>query len=82
MQFLNQYSFIFLSLFVLLVSSVAVYFWLPDPGGILLLVLLGVSLVAVGTALRFPAADSISSEALAAQLKKGVPVLFVVYSNF
>ncbi len=68
MQFLNQYSFIFLSLFVLLVSAVAVYFWLPNPGGILLLVLVGVSLIAVGIALRFPAADSIGSEALAAQL--------------
>lgn len=82
MQFINQYSYVVISVFVLLVSGVAVYFWLPDPGGILLVLLVGVSLFALGTALRFPAGDSISNEALAAQLERGVPVLIVVYSNY
>ena len=82
MQFINQYSYVVISVFFLLVSGAAVYFWLPDPGGILLVVLVGVIFVAVGAALRFPAGDSISDEALAAQLQRGVPTLIVVYSNY
>ncbi len=82
MQFVNQYSYVLLSLFVASVSAVAVYFWLPDPGGVLLLILLGVTLFAVGVALRYPAADTVDSEGLAAQLKRGVPVFIMVYSNF
>ena len=82
MQFVNQYSYVLLSLFVVAVSAVAVYRWLPDPGGVLLLILLGVTLFAVGVALRYPATDAIDGEGLAAQLKRGVPVIIMVYSNF
>ena len=82
MQFFNQYSYIAVSLFALLVSAGAAYLWLPLPGGLLVVVLVGVGVVAVGAGLRYREADVASGTGLDELIGNGRPALVAVFSNY
>lgn len=82
MQFLNQCSYILVTLFALLVSSIAVALWLPGLGGLLVVFLVAAGFVAAAAVLQYRDGDDFSSTPPDALIGKGLPVLLAVYSNF
>ena len=53
MQILNQYSLVFLSLFVLLGSIVAASLWFPGVVGLMVVLLVAVGFVVVGSVFQY-----------------------------
>ena len=82
MQILNQYSYLFLSLFVLLGSIVAASLWFPGFVGLMIVLIVGVGLVVVGSVFQYQDTDASSGTVPDALIGKGLPVLLAVYSNF
>ncbi len=82
MQFLNQYSYVFVSLFALLICAAIAFLWLPLPAGIAFVALVGGLLVTVAIRLRTRAsvlADAAGPDEL---IGAGRPVLVAVFSNY
>ena len=79
---INQYSYIVISVFALLVSAVAAYVWLPLPAGVALVAVVVVALVGLGTGLRFRHTQLADLAELDEVIGKGRPVMVVVYSNY
>ena len=82
LRFVNQYSYLLLVIFVLLLSAVAAYFWLPKPAGLALVTLLGVVFVAAASLLRYRETHLPDTAALDGLIGKGSPVLVVLFSHY
>ena len=78
----NRYSFIALVLGLLLASAAAAYYWLPLPGGWLLVPAVGISLASLHFVLRYQAGQRADEGDMAALVGKGRPALVLVYSNY
>lgn len=79
---INQYSYIVICVFALVVSAVAAYAWLPLPAGVALVAVVVVALVGLGTGLRFRHTQLADLAALDEVIGNGRPVMVVVYSNY
>lgn len=82
MRFVNQYSYLLFVLFVLPASAVAAYFWLPEPAGLALVTILGISLVAVASLQRHRETTLADTAALDGLIGKGSPVMVVLFSHY
>ena len=81
MQFLNQYSYVLISLALFLGSVSAAALWYPGTVGLMAVLLVLVGLLAVGLALRYQDDDT-GRTPPDALIGRGLPVLLAVYSNF
>ena len=82
MQFLNQYSFVLISILIHLGSIVAAAMWFPGTIGLLLVLLVLLGLAALGWVFQFRDADDFGSAVPESLIGKGLPVLLAIYSNF
>ncbi len=82
LRFVNQYSYLLLVIFVLPMSAVAAYFWLPRPAGLALVTLLGVVFVAATSLSRYRETHLPDTAALDGLIGKGSPVMVVLFSYY
>ncbi len=81
MQLANQYSYVFISAFVVTGTIIAAALWFPGTVGLLAILLLLSGLIAIGSVFRFDDDDA-SRTPPDALIGRGLPVLLAVYSNF
>ena len=81
MQVANQYSFIFIAVFVVSLCIVAAALWFPGTGGLLAILISLSAFIAITSLARYQDDDT-SGTPPDALIGKGLPVLLAVYSNF
>ncbi len=81
-QFLNQYSFLLVSLFVLFGSVVAAAAWFPGLVGLLIVLVVSLGLVAVESVFQYRDPGIPAGKGPDALIGKGLPVLVAIYSKF
>ncbi len=81
-NFLNRYSYALAAVFLVLVSAVVAYLWLPLPGGWLLAAALGIVFAAAYGILRIRTANPADVAELTALVGAGRPVLVFLYANY
>ncbi len=81
MQIANQYSFIFIGVFVVSLCIFAAAQWFPGTIGLLAILLSLVGFIAIGSVSRYRDDDT-SGTPPDALIGRGLPVLLAVYSNF
>ncbi len=81
MQVANQYSFIFIAVFVVSVCIVAAALWFPGTVGLLAILFSMAIFIAIASLARYQDDDT-SNTPPDALIGKGLPVLLAVYSNF
>ncbi len=81
MQIANQYSYIFIAVFVVSLCILAAALWFPGTGGLLAILFSLSAFIAISSLTRYRDDDTsgIPPDAL---IGKGLPVLLAVYSNF
>lgn len=79
---INQYSYIVICVFALVVSAVAAYAWLPLPAGVALVAVVVGALVGLGTGLRFRQTQLADLGELDEVIGNGRSVMVVLYSNY
>jgi membrane protein implicated in regulation of membrane protease activity len=82
MQILNQFSYVFVSLFLLMGGVVAAAVWFPGTIGLLIVLFILLVLLAIGAVLRFQDTNDAGTIVPDTLIGKGVPVLLALYSNF
>ncbi len=82
MQLVNQFSYVFLALFVLLVTALLALRWQPERGGIVAVLLVALVLAGIQLALRVQTRGVTTLSELRSHIGGGKPVLVEVYSNY
>ncbi len=81
-QFLNQYSFLLITLFALLGSIVAAAAWFPGLVGLLIVLVVSLGLVAVESVFQYRDPGIPAGKGPDALIGNGLPILVAIYSNF